>query len=227
MENKTESDEKPTIAELETMMDDPDSKTEILPNGEISTKNMSEIIEERDKAVEMVERLEKGIEHVQSIVNDSKGLEGWHRNGDVALWDEILCEMGVKEFILDRGGEAVKDFSVAEKTKTSTEKKTETEILRDAIERVDRGADLIMGMLRSCAYDEARELLGNSYKIVSDAIEEADKVKEQIKRDREFLSRQKHRHLNKDHVPTMEGKYWPDCVECWQLKKLEYYMGTK
>ena len=39
-----------------------------------------------------VDRLEKIVESLGEIISESDGVAGWHLNGDVAEWDEILPE---------------------------------------------------------------------------------------------------------------------------------------
>ncbi|MFM5478402.1 hypothetical protein ACET81_21035 [Aeromonas veronii] len=37
---------------------------------------------------------------VQSVMNDSQGVVGWHKNGDIATWDELLPEVATAlEFV--------------------------------------------------------------------------------------------------------------------------------
>lgn len=48
--------------------------------------------------VEWVERLPEGhkarqqLDGVRSVIADSKGVAGYHLNGDVATWDELFSE---------------------------------------------------------------------------------------------------------------------------------------
>jgi hypothetical protein len=46
-----------------------------------------------------VRKLESALHGMLAIVNDSRGVAGYHRNGDVAEWDEFE-EVGLAEVVL-------------------------------------------------------------------------------------------------------------------------------
>ena len=47
-------------------------------------------IKERNQERTAAARMREALEDVDSVVRDSRGVDGWHRNGDIATWEEVL-----------------------------------------------------------------------------------------------------------------------------------------
>ncbi|MFA6977107.1 MAG: hypothetical protein WC194_10370, partial [Mesotoga sp.] len=63
--------------------------------------SVEEIEAENAKLREKVERLEKGISAVESLINDSHGVYGLHLNGDLAPWASLRTGGQFEEWLLD------------------------------------------------------------------------------------------------------------------------------
>ncbi len=68
-------------------------------------EEISEKLKELDGAMERAAVLEQGIEGVQKIINASTGVDGWHKNGDIAPWHEIFGGFSLEEWIVEYGSE--------------------------------------------------------------------------------------------------------------------------
>lgn len=69
----------------------------LLDEREVQSKRIAEL--EANLAVLAAENagLKEEINEVRSIVANSHGVSGWHQNGDIAEWDEVLPEIGSVE----------------------------------------------------------------------------------------------------------------------------------
>jgi len=56
----------------------------------------------------------RAIAAIRDLINDSEGVAGLHRNGDIAPWDELLAGGRFEEWLLD--------FSIAEELLTHNQK---------------------------------------------------------------------------------------------------------
>lgn len=66
------------------------------------------------KAMAKIEELTRGLAAVESLISESEGVAGLHRNGDIAPWDELLEGGQFEDWLID--------FSKAlEPTKSSSE----------------------------------------------------------------------------------------------------------
>lgn len=43
----------------------------------------------RTELIEEIEKLAKGLRAVESLIGESEGVAGYHKNGDVATWEEL------------------------------------------------------------------------------------------------------------------------------------------
>ncbi|SPT72506.1 hypothetical protein [Aeromonas salmonicida] len=44
--------------------------------------------------------LREALDRLQGVMNNSQGVAGWHKNGDIATWDEVLPEVAAAlEFV--------------------------------------------------------------------------------------------------------------------------------
>ena len=59
---------------------------------ESTTDKLNDTIEELHWWRGYALRLERGIKDVQEIANNSEGVVGYHLNGDIAAWDELLSD---------------------------------------------------------------------------------------------------------------------------------------
>ena len=65
----------------------------------ISTENLEdnlpvkELADRYNAALKQRDELLAVLEAVQAVANESSGIAGWHLNGDVASWDDLLPEV--------------------------------------------------------------------------------------------------------------------------------------
>ena len=43
----------------------------------------------QSELIEEIEKLAKGLRAVESLIGESKGVAGYHKNGDIATWEEL------------------------------------------------------------------------------------------------------------------------------------------
>lgn len=43
----------------------------------------------RNELIEEIEKLAKGLRAVESLIGESEGVAGYHKNGDIATWEEL------------------------------------------------------------------------------------------------------------------------------------------
>ena len=67
----------------------------------LSVDEIAALEAENAKLREKVERLEKGISAVESLINDSHGVYGLHLNGDLAPWASLRTGGQFEEWLLD------------------------------------------------------------------------------------------------------------------------------
>ena len=53
-------------------------------------KKLNDALEELNWWKNYALRIEEGVIDIRAIVNESEGVAGYHLNGDIAKWDEIL-----------------------------------------------------------------------------------------------------------------------------------------
>ena len=65
----------------------------------ISTENLEDNLPVKDlarqysEAIRQRDELLAALEAVQAVANNSDGVAGWHMNGDIAKWDDLLPEI--------------------------------------------------------------------------------------------------------------------------------------
>ena len=77
-------------------------------------KKLNDIEEELNWLRGYTESLEAGIEEMRSLINESTGIDGFHLNGDIATWDELL-DCSLFEFAEDNI-QSKKNFDTPHKT---------------------------------------------------------------------------------------------------------------
>lgn len=84
-------------------------RQEAIPSGiPIATELLAGLMDElaslrreRDALAERVAGLTKGLRAVESLMNESRGVDGLHLNGDVATWDELRTGGRFEEWLLE------------------------------------------------------------------------------------------------------------------------------
>jgi hypothetical protein len=62
-------------------------------HGLTSAQKLAAMTKQRDVLLE-------ALNGVQGVMNDSQGVAGWHKNGDIATWDKLLPEVATAlEFV--------------------------------------------------------------------------------------------------------------------------------
>lgn len=77
---------------------------EATPDDELRRQIMSCMVPKNERehwACRRIEELEKGIDSVLSLINESYGVDGLHLNGDVAVWDELRTGGRFEEWLID------------------------------------------------------------------------------------------------------------------------------
>jgi hypothetical protein len=62
-------------------------------------KHADEIMELPE--IKQAERMKKGLEAVATLIDESRGVEGLHLNGDIAPWDELRTGGRFETWLLD------------------------------------------------------------------------------------------------------------------------------
>ena len=57
--------------------------------------------EEIEQLTDENEKLKKGISAVRNLINESYGVDGLHKNGDISAWDELEQGGTFEEWLLD------------------------------------------------------------------------------------------------------------------------------
>ncbi len=70
-----------------------------------NAEEISEKLKELDEITEKTATFERGIDEVQEIINNSSGVDGWHKNGSTAPWDDIFHGLPLVDWILEHGKE--------------------------------------------------------------------------------------------------------------------------
>lgn len=68
---------------------------------EVALREREEVLAERDTIRAELERARAGLAAVEALIDESRGVDGLHRNGDLATWDELRTGGRYEEWLRD------------------------------------------------------------------------------------------------------------------------------